>query len=201
MESLAGFTFSIEYQKGRDNAAADALSHVVSKLNAEAVKSILGGVTIGTAGRANTNHPVVAEADERIHKQVEEIAVQAWATHTHVNLHVMDWVAVQQEDPILKSVVEWNASHKVQDFKHLLGDHTTMEEGMTILREREKFTLHQGALYHHHTLVRELEDALWFVFPMAHTVVAMNGCHRDVGHHSQQEHFPCCKTNFGCLAW
>ena len=29
--SLAGFTFSIEYQKGRDNAVADTLSHVASK--------------------------------------------------------------------------------------------------------------------------------------------------------------------------
>ena len=41
--SLAGFTFSIKYQKGRDNAVADALSHVISKLNAEAMKSILDG--------------------------------------------------------------------------------------------------------------------------------------------------------------
>ena len=60
-----------------------------------------------------------------------------------------------------------------------------MEEGMTILRERKKFTLHQGALYHHHTLARELEEALWFVVPMAHRVAAMNGCHRDVGHQGQ----------------
>ena len=44
VESPAGFTFSIEYQKRRDNVVADALSHVVSKLNAEAVKSILDGL-------------------------------------------------------------------------------------------------------------------------------------------------------------
>ena len=47
MEALVGFTFSIEYQKGRGNAVADTLSHVVSKLNTEAVKSILDGVTKG----------------------------------------------------------------------------------------------------------------------------------------------------------
>ena len=39
-QSLAGFTFSIEYQKG-DNSDADAPSHVTLKLNAETVKSIL----------------------------------------------------------------------------------------------------------------------------------------------------------------
>ena len=47
VESVAGFTFSIKYQKGRDNAVANALSHVMSKLDAEDVKSILDGVTVG----------------------------------------------------------------------------------------------------------------------------------------------------------
>ena len=154
VESLAGFTFSIKYQKGRYNTVADALSWVVWKLRAEAVKSILDGVTIGTAGRANTNDPIVAEVDKRIHQQVKETAVQGCATHTCVNLHVTDWVAVQQQDPILKIVMEWIFSHKVQDLKHLLGDYIMAEKGMAILRERKKFTLHQGALYYCHTLTR-----------------------------------------------
>ena len=102
---LDGFTFSIKYQKGTDNVVADGLSHVTSELNAETVKSILDGVTIGTAGRADAHDPVVAEANERIHRQVKETAVQAWAAHMHVNLHVTDWIAVQQEDPILKIVM------------------------------------------------------------------------------------------------
>ena len=68
VELLAGFTFSIEYQKGRDSAVADALSCVVSELDAEAVKSILDRVMIGTIGRAVAHDPVVAEADEKIHK-------------------------------------------------------------------------------------------------------------------------------------
>ena len=102
VESLAGFMFSIEYQKERDNAVADALSCVTSKLDAEVVKSILDGVTIGTIGRADTHDPAVAEANERIHKQVEETAVQVRAAHMCVNLLVMDWVVAQQEDPIIK---------------------------------------------------------------------------------------------------
>ena len=156
-----------------------------SKPNAEAVKSILDGVTIGTARRANAYDLVVAEANERIHKQVEETAVQAQATHMHVNLHVMDWAAAQQEDPILKIVMEWMSSNKVHDLKHLLGDHTVTEEGMAILREWKKFMLNQGTLYHCHTLAGELEEVLWFVVPTAHKVAAMNGCHRDAGHQGQ----------------
>ena len=136
----------------------DALSCVASKLNAEAVKSILDGVTVGATGRAYAHDLMEAEANKRIHKQVEETAVQAWASHMHINLHVTDWVAVQQEDPILKIVMEWISSHKVQDLKHLLGDHAMMEEGMAILREQKKFMLHQGALYHCHTPARELKE-------------------------------------------
>ena len=58
-------------------------------------------------------------------------------------------------------------------------------EGMAILRDRKKFTLHQGALYHHHTPARELEEALQFVVSMAYRVTAMKGCHRDEGHQGQ----------------
>ena len=104
-----------------------------------------------------------------------------------VNLHVTDWVAAQQEDPILKIVMEWISTNKLQDLKHILGDDTATEEGMAILREWKKFMLHQGALYYHHSLARELEEVMQFVVPMAHRVAAMNGCHRDAGHQGQQQ--------------
>ena len=82
--------------------------------------------------------------------------------------------------------MEWISTHKVQKLKHLLPDHTTTEEGMAILREWKKFMLHQGALYHCHTLAGELEEVMQFIVPTAHRVVAMNGCHRDMGHQGQQ---------------
>ena len=122
VESLVGFTFSIEYHRGQDNAATDALSQVTSELDAETVKSILDGVTVGTIGRLDAHDPVVAEANEGIHKQVWETTVQARATQMCVNLHVTDWVAAQLEDPILKTTIEWISNQKVQDLKHLLGD-------------------------------------------------------------------------------
>ena len=113
VELLTRFTFSIEYQKGKDNAVADALSCVISKVNTETMKSILDGVTVGTAGRADAHDPMVAEADEGMHQQVKDTAVQAQTAHVHVNLHVTDCIAVQEEDPILKIVMEWVSSHKV----------------------------------------------------------------------------------------
>ena len=124
-----GIHFSIEYHKSWDNAATDTPIQVTLKLDAETVKSILDRITMETIGRADVHDPVVVEADEEIHKQVWETAVKARATHAHVNLHVTDWVATQQEDPILKTMIEWISEQKIQGLKHLLGDVTNTEEG------------------------------------------------------------------------
>ena len=166
--------------------ATDALSWVTSKLDAETVKSILDGVTMGKTKRADAQDPVVAEADEEIHKPIQKTAILATAAQAHVNLHVTDWVTAQQEDPILKTVIEWISRQKVQDLKHLLGSNANTEEEKTVLWEWKKLMLYHGALYHCHTPKGKLEEVLWFVVPPVHQVTAMNGCHWD-GHQGQQQ--------------
>ena len=135
VELLARFTFSIKYQKGRDNAASDALSHVTLKLDTVTMKSILDRVTVGTTKSADAHYTAEANADKEIHKQVKETAILARAAQVHVDLHVTNWTTAQQEDSVLKTVIEWNSNCKVQDLKHLLGKDTDTKEGKTIFRE------------------------------------------------------------------
>ena len=71
--------FSIEYQKGCDNVAADPLSCVTSKLNAKTIKSILDGVTMKTTKWADAHDLTVAKADEKIYKPFQKTAVLAQA--------------------------------------------------------------------------------------------------------------------------
>ena len=170
---------------GHYNVAIDALSWVTLKLNTETMKSILDGVTGGTIERADAHDLVVAKGDEEIHRPVQETAIMAQAAC--VELHVTDWVTTQQEDPMLKTVIEWISDCKVQDLKHLLGDNANTEEGKTILREGKKLMLYQGALYHCHTPADELEEVLQFAVPKPHWQGAMNGCHHDTGHQCQQQ--------------
>ena len=158
MESLARFVFSIEYQKGCDNAAADALSQVTSRLDVETVKSTLDGVTVGTTERADANDPAVTKADEKINKPIQETVISAHAAR--VDLHVTDWVTAQWDNPILKTPMKWISGQKVQDLKHLLGDNANTVEGKTVLQERKKLMLHQGALYHHNTSAGDFEGVL-----------------------------------------
>ena len=104
---------------------------------------------MGMTERVDAHDPVVSQADEETHKLLQETMILAQATH--VNLHVTDWVTTQQEDPILKTTIEWISGQKVQDLKHLLGDDKNTEEGKTILQEQKKLMLYQGALYYHYT--------------------------------------------------
>ena len=187
VNSLVIFTFSIEHPKGWDNAATDALSWLTLKLDAETVMSILERVTIGMRERVDAHNLTVAKADEEIHKQVQETAILTRATWVHVNLHVTDWVGIQQKGPILKAVNEWISKWKVQDLKHLLRDDANKKEGKTILWEWKKLTFYQGALYNQHTPTDKLKEVLWFIVPKDHWVAAMNWCHQDAGHQGQQQ--------------
>ena len=90
VESLVRFTFSIEYQKGWDNAAMDALSQVTTKLDTGTIKSILGRVTMGMTERADAHDLAVAKTDEEIYKQVLETAILARNAQAFMNLHVTD---------------------------------------------------------------------------------------------------------------
>ena len=113
---------------------------------------------MGMTERADAQYLVVANADEEIHKPVQETVSLAQAAH--IKLHITDWVTTQQEDPILKSTIEWISGQIVQDLKYLQGENTNTEEGKTILQEWKKLPLQQGALYHHHTPTGELEEVL-----------------------------------------
>ena len=49
VSTLAKYDFWLEYQKGQDNAAADALSRVTTHLPPEAIQAVLDGAAVGTS--------------------------------------------------------------------------------------------------------------------------------------------------------
>ena len=86
VSALASFEFSLEYQKGVDNGAADTLSQVPIKHDHVMVRSLLEGTIIGAADQGE------AEANESLLcKHVcltGETRVQAVRL---VPMHVVDW--------------------------------------------------------------------------------------------------------------
>ena len=61
--ALASFQFELEYQKGADNGAADALSWVPINHSQQTVQSLLEGVIVGTSnrGEAKANEGLLEE--------------------------------------------------------------------------------------------------------------------------------------------
>ena len=70
VSALAKYNFWLEYQKGWDNAVADALSWVTTCLEPKAVQAILDGATVGTSQRAERENPAVIKSDQQLEQEV-----------------------------------------------------------------------------------------------------------------------------------
>ena len=74
VSALAKYDFQLEYQKGRDNAAADALSQDTTCLQPEAVQAILDAAAIGTSQQAERESPAIIENNQRLEQEVRVTA-------------------------------------------------------------------------------------------------------------------------------
>ena len=141
------------------------------------MKSILDGVALGSVHQTEVHDPAIVKGDCHL-----EHEVCVTAGHVLVQMYVMDWAAVQKEDPMLSTVLDWLKAQKKTDLKALLAEHASSKEGQLILCNWQNFMTHQGALYLCSMPKGETEDLLLFVVPKAHHVATLNGCHGDVGH-------------------
>ena len=135
VSALAKYDFQLEYQKGRDNATADALSQVTTHLKPEAVKAVLDGAAMGASQRAERENPAIIENDQRLEQEVQVTAGQVL-----VEMHVTDWAATQKEDPELDAVLQWLGSAKKADLRTLLRECIMSEEGQMVWRNCQNFT-------------------------------------------------------------
>ena len=191
VSALAKYDFWLEYQKGRDNVVADALSWVTTHLQPEAVQAILDGVAIGASQQAERESPAITKNNQQLE---QEVCVAAGGVL--VEIHVTYWATAQREDPELDVVLQWLGSRKKADLRTLLGECIMSEEGQMVWRNCQNFISLQSTLYLCSAPKGEDEDLLLFVVPKAHWTAALNGCHWDGGHQGcdctlslLQEHF------------
>ena len=177
VSALAKYDFWLEYQKGRDNAAADALSLVTTHLQPEAVQAVLDGAAMGASQRVEKESPAIIENNQCLEEEVHVAARRVL-----VEMHVTDWAKAQKEDPELDAVLQWLGSRKKADLRTLLGECIKSKEGQMVWRNCQNFISLQGILYLCSTPKGEDEDLLLFVVPKAHWTAALNGCHWDAGH-------------------
>ena len=100
--ALASYDFTVEYQKGSENGAADALSRVPVCQNCEMVWLLLEGPTTGTADRGE------ALVSASLWLECECLSMEARACTLRMKtINVTDWEAVQHKDPLLAMCLKW----------------------------------------------------------------------------------------------
>ena len=83
---LASFQFELEYQKGTNNRAADALSWVPISNSWQIVQSLLEGVIIGAADRGE------AKANQELLEEHEHLSLEARVQAAKLEpMHIVDW--------------------------------------------------------------------------------------------------------------
>ena len=186
--TLASFEFTLEYQKGADNGAADALSHVPICHNHEMVWSLLEGAIVGAIDRGE------AEASEELLGEHEYLGNEAWVQAMRmVPMHIVNWGEVQEADPLLATCRRWLCTHRDTPFqkqdallRKYLGDNANTEEGCTLFSMRNSLVMSKGLLYVSTTPKGEAEGVLAFLVLTDQCCASLNGVHCDVGHQGQQ---------------
>ena len=186
--TLASFEFSLEYQKGVDNGAANTLSWVPINHDCVTVQSLLEGTVIGATDQSK------AEANEALLCKhvclVDEARVQAAKL---APMHVVNWEDAQGADVVLAACRKWLKAREDTPvekrdvlLKKYLGSQVDTQEGCTLFHMRDSLVLSKGLLYMSTTPKGEMEGVLTFLVPSSQHTAALNGIHHDAGHQGQQ---------------
>ena len=186
---LALFQFELEYQKGAENGAADALSRVPISHSQETIQSLLQGVIVGAADWGEVR---VSEEFLEEHEHLsQEARVQAAKLAL---MHIVDWAEAQEADAALAACCKWLHIRKdtllpKQDalLKKCLGMEAVTEQGKTLFCIHKNLVLNKGLMYVSTTLEGETEGVLAFVVPVSQCCTVLNGVHHDAGHQGQQK--------------
>ena len=100
--ALTSYEFTLEYQKGSDNAAADMLSWVPVRHDKDTVRSLLEGAVTGTTERGE----VLISQPLRVEHDCLNEELQA-CTLKLAPMHVTNWEEAQGEDVLLAACHKW----------------------------------------------------------------------------------------------
>ena len=176
---LALFQFELEYQKGTENGAVDALSWVPISHSQQTVQSLLDGAIVGASDRGE------AKANEGLLEELEHLSWEARVQVATLELmHIVDWEQAQEVDVALARCHKWLHLRKGmppprQDtlLKECLGAEAEMEQGKMFFCIHNNLILNKGLMYINMTPKGETEGVLAFVVPVAQRCMALNGVH------------------------
>ena len=175
---------AMQYQKGTNNGAVDALSRVPISHSQQTIQSLLEGAIVGAADRGE------AEANEELLKEHGHLSWEARVQAAKLKpMHIVDWEQAQEADVALAGCCKWLHLRKGtppprQDtlLKECLGAEAKMEQGKMSFHICNSLILNKGLMYVNMTPKGEIEGVLAFVIPVGQHRLVLNGVHLDAGH-------------------
>ena len=163
--SLANYTFSLHYKRGKSNIEADALSRIPREtekvvIDAKSVQAIVSAMQLGDFTELNQNPNLL------ICKSARPVP-QKYSNE--------DWVREQVSDPSLSQVIQVIKGN-------IIDKDNLLEDAKTMLRKKSKFIFRNNLLYKKNRAQNRNKDYLQFVLPTAFRKQALEACHDDIGH-------------------
>ena len=164
--ALALFQFELEYQKGADNGATDALSWVPISHSRETVQSLLEGVIVGAADQGEVR------ASEELLEEHEHLSQEARVQVVKLApMHIVDWEEAQEADAALAACCKWLHLRKDRpllkwdaSLKECLGVEAETEQGKMFFRICNSLVLNKDLMYMSTTLKGKTEGVLTLLF-------------------------------------
>ena len=189
---LASYNFSLEYQKGKDNAVANFLSRMSKCLPEEEVQEYLNKIPHPgvKAVLNNAITPIEEHAEQGVRptpdcqgdcrEETVEVRPARLAT-----TNVTDWKQEQKEDPVLYQMAKHlRVPHET--FKAAL--HKVLDKKATAayVKAKEQLLIKNGLLYHKTQQGQADEVMFQFIVPQRHRGATLDGCHQEVAHQGQR---------------
>ena len=186
--TLASFQFELEYQKGTNNGAADALSQVPISHSWQTIQSLLEGAIIGAAERGET------KANKGLLEEHEHLSQEARVQVAKLEpMHIVDWEQAQEVDVALAGCCKWLHLRKGMPpprgdtlLKECLGVEAEMEQGKMFFCICNSLILNKGLMYVNMTSKGKTEGVLAFVVLVGQCCLTLNGVNHDASHQGQQ---------------
>ena len=184
---LASFQFELKYQRGTDNGAADALSHIPVSHSWETIQSLLEGAVVGEAYRSE------AESSKELLKEHKHLGHEAKVQVVKLeSTHIFDWEEAQKADALLDACRKWLCLRKDTPLpwwdtflRECLSTEAKMEQSKMFFHICKSLILNKGFMYVYTTPKGETEGILAFVMLVGQFCLALSGVHHDAGHQGQ----------------
>ena len=187
---------------GKENAQP------LTKVERNAVNEIMERARFSHIPHAETDNPALVAKHEEFEKELNvQVATMVTEKHIKHNLMGLDWKSLQENNPIIQHVLKWKCHNSNKNAKKdKNADRCTLEEYLlTVVNlhdakaygDRQKdFNLLNDMLFINDTPKGSTDMVLLFIVPASKYQVALDLCHRNVGHQGRDRTYSLLQERF-----